>query len=808
VATAQDRDGQDPLTLHYDYPLLSLTDLLHARDAYHFHLLDKPNVIGTAIGYYLIRDEPQPRAGDTAITPAPTDPTSLSQSRIRTFQNSSVRDYSWPCVLVLVSRWEDEEKFSTGKQYDPTQMVPKTLFLPDGHAVPVCVVQAEQAPADEPARLGPLGVPPASKLGGGLPIRVTSQGVDRLATAGCLVSDGHYIYALTAGHVCGDPQTPVTSWLRAGEVVVGHSSPKQLGSVEFSTVYPELPSRRSLSSVDAGLIRLDDVNDWTSNIYGLPPLGPIEDVHEHNLSLKLIDRYVIGHGAASGLLRGRIKALFYRYASVGGFDYVGDLLISPEGATSTRHGDSGMIWCLDLTKDPKDGPAVPLESRDLRPLAMEWGGQVFADNQTRSTFAVATNLSGVCRLLNVELVNNVSRGVSGYWGRVGHYSIAAFATQLVEDPRLKALLTTNLELLSFDLGVIRGGSTLDKVLAAKEKTGGFVPLADVPDEVWKKRPPPAKHGRVGGRDDRGTPIGSIGPEHPNHYADIDDPYPPTNTTWRQQCLNDPNNISAPAWQRHYAAIAQYCQNNGEHDLARQYRDPLHQGLLPLRVWQVFDAMVTSLSQNDIVGFLSAAGVCAHYVGDASQPLHGSVLADGDPRQSSDRLNERGQPAKFGEGVHSVYETKMVDRKAGELIDLITGKLPAQHGLQLCRDGKDAARATLVLMDDVANVLPPRTILECYEKHLDDGHAPVSTQDAMWEELGDQTADVMVRGARTLAMTWDAAWAVGNGGGVTDEQLGAVDQSEVQRRYVDTSFVPSLTLEQAEAQLQVPGGTQS
>jgi len=125
-----------------------------------------------------------------------------------------------------------------------------------------------------------------------------------------------------------------------------------------------------------------------------------------------------------------------------------------------------------------------------------------------------------------------------------------------------------------------------------------------------------------------------------------------------------------------------------------------------------------------------------------------------------------------------------------------------------RAGKDAARATLVLMDDVANVLPPRTILECYEKHLDDGHAPVSTQDAMWEELGDQTADVMVRGARTLAMTWDAAWAVGNGGGVTDEQLGAVDQSEVQRRYVDTSFVPSLTLEQAEAQLQVPGGTQS
>lgn len=451
---------------------------------------------------------------------------------------------------------------------------------------------------------------------------------------------------------------------------------------------------------------------------------------------------------------------------------------------------------------------MPLKSRDLRPLAMEWGGQVFADSAKRSTFAVATYLSGVCRLLNVELVNDVSRGVSGYWGRVGHYSIAVFATQLVADPSLKALLTANLELLSFDLDMIKGGHTLDKLLADREKIGGFVPLADVPDEVWKKRPPPAKNGRIGGRDNRATPTGSNGPEHPNHYADIDDPYPPTNTTWRQQCLNDPNNISAQAWQRFYADIAKYCEDNGDHDLAHQYRDPLHQGLLPLRVWQLFDAMVTLLNQHDIVGFLTAAGICAHYIGDASQPLHGSVLADGDPRQRADRLNAHGQPAKFGEGVHVAYESEMVTRKANDLVELITDKLPAQHGLQLSTDGKDAARATLVLMDDAANILPPRSILECFEKNLDGDHVHVSTLDAMWEELGDQTADVMVLGARTLAMTWDAAWAIGNGRSVTDQQLGAVDQSEIQRRYTDTSFVPSLTLEQIEPQLHDPDSARS
>lgn len=50
------------------------------------------------------------------------------------------------------------------------------------------------------------------------------------------------------------------------------------------------------------------------------------------------------------------------------------------------------------------------------------------------------------------------------------------------------------------------------------------------------------------------------------------------------------------------------------------------------------------------------------------------------------------------------------------VELITGKLPARHGVQLCPDGKAAAGAVPALMDDVANVLPPRSILECFDKH--------------------------------------------------------------------------------------------
>jgi hypothetical protein len=105
-----------PLDLDYHYSSLSLRDLLDARDAYHFHLLHKPNVIGTALGLYLIRDEedwPSSAGKPKNLTFA------------RTLFNSSVRDYSWPCVLVFVREWIEESKFGAkGSEYKATDMVP------------------------------------------------------------------------------------------------------------------------------------------------------------------------------------------------------------------------------------------------------------------------------------------------------------------------------------------------------------------------------------------------------------------------------------------------------------------------------------------------------------------------------------------------------------------------------------------------------------------------------------------------------------------------------------------------------------
>src|SRR6185312_8053661 len=111
---------------------------------------------------------------------------------------------------------------------------------------------------------------------------------------------------------------------------------------------------------------------------------------------------------------------FYRYKSVGGYEYVSDFLISPEtGSTNTTRGDSGTVWHLAKKKEGD----LPL------PLAVEWGGQTFAfmTGPSRLNFALATTLSNVCHRLDVELVQEHNTGVMPYWGQVGHYGIASFA---------------------------------------------------------------------------------------------------------------------------------------------------------------------------------------------------------------------------------------------------------------------------------------------------------------------------------------------------------------------------------------------
>lgn len=173
----------DVLSPRNSYRSLSVADLLEARDQYHYPLMNKPNVVGTAVGLYLIRKEdPCPDHERTERDLSAVNKTRHREPR--TFANSEVREYSWPCVLVLVKDWVAQEGFSgRGGEYRPDQMVPKTLEIKrNGLSVPVCIVKVE------PAESSSTNVPdwhwPQGLFGGGMPIVVNSQGVERRAPSG------------------------------------------------------------------------------------------------------------------------------------------------------------------------------------------------------------------------------------------------------------------------------------------------------------------------------------------------------------------------------------------------------------------------------------------------------------------------------------------------------------------------------------------------------------------------------------------------------------------------------------------------
>jgi hypothetical protein len=770
----------------FDFSSLSLKDLIETRDLYHFHLMNKANVVGTAVGLYLIRDgEDWPQAPGEGIRPR------HKLTNARTFAHSQVRDYSWPCILVLVREWIDEADFGKKGKPAPWQIVPKRLYLPDGRAVPVCTVWAPPVPQSEGPAVEPVAWPKAT-FGGGLPVDVDVQQQNHLATIGCLVSDGHTTYALTARHACGEPGTEVSAMLRGGLARIGVSSDKQVTRKLFSDVYPALPLRQTWLGLDVGLVRVDDAGDWTPNIYGFPPIKPLFDLYEQNLTLrKLIDRPVLAMGAASGLLQGKIKGVFYRYRSVGGFDYVSDFLIAPaERQEGAHHGDSGALWHLQMPGPDSEEDKRPLPERDLRPLAIEWGAQVFAESGERSTYSVATSLSNVCKLLDVELVVEGGDGVSGTWGAVGHYSIGTLAIDLVKNKKLKSFLEANADLISLPLNKLTKEPKNKDLIAS-----GFVALADVPDIVWKQYPSPHLNrkgvdiGVVGGRDTKSGGKRSTGPEHPNHHCDADRPFEGS-PTLPEACIANPDLLTAKKWNEYFDAFPEKV-------------DVLHRGILPFRVWQFFERM-KEFSATDPGKFIAAAGTLAHYVGDGSQPLHGSTMSDGIPSEEPDiprdssRKDKQGNklPAFRGEGVHSAYETQMINMaaKKGLLFKEIRKNLGSDHGMTLARDGRAAALATLAMMRDVAKILPPRHLVNVYEESFSPG-SPPHTQ-ALWDAVGSETGKVMACGVKTLAMIWDAAWAAG--GGNTDG--GRIDANVLRGHYQDVNFVRSVTVDEIEKEI--------
>jgi hypothetical protein len=291
--------------------------------------------------------------------------------------------------------------------------------------------------------------------------------------------------------------------------------------------------------------------------------------------------------------------------------------------------------------------------------------------------------------------------------------------------------------------------------------------------------------KKGGRDTAFAGAGrTTGPEHPTHYADIDEVRPSDGKTLRDLCLANSDNLDVDVWRQFYDDAGRTTQHE--------------RGLLPFRVWQFFDAMADLARKKDLAGFVCAAGLVSHYVGDACQPLHGSRLADGYADQPTTVIkHHRDKPdttetSHVGAGVHSAFETNMVDRYSAELREGLAKAAKPAPNKKFFATGKDAAMAVIQLMDRSAKRIPPKKLVDAF---IAAGETKtVATYDALWEQFGDDTIAVMADGARVLAQVWESAWLAGSGETIAQAKLKPIDKKALMKIYQTPTFIPSLDLD--------------
>jgi len=280
------------------------------------------------------------------------------------------------------------------------------------------------------------------------------------------------------------------------------------------------------------------------------------------------------------------------------------------------------------------------------------------------------------------------------------------------------------------------------------------------------------------------------PEHANHFADMDRELKqklPEGATLLAICKGKPQNVSVEVWRRYYDAVKK--QFPAEHE---------SRGLLPFRVWQIYEAMVSFVRDGKVAEFVCAAGVLSHYVGDSCQPLHISFMFNGDPDHmvpGTVRNQKTGQKQSghvpAGTGVHAAYEDDMIDRHVEEVIAGVDAELSSPPRPPLVKGGHAGAVAVVDLMQQTFEAIPPREIISEFLKV--EHEKPAARADAMWGALGDRTIQAMADGCICLARLWDSAWKEGTGDSSINS-LSAISEAKLEKLYQNPDFLPSHTLD--------------
>lgn len=801
------------------YHALSVRDLLEARDAYHVFLMRRRNVIGTAIGKYRIRK------------------TGVPETEAKTLENTEIRNYSWPCVIVFVEEWINHADFGEKGGVQNEDWLPQRLYLPDGREIPVCVVKTAWQQKG-PDAIGRMKFP-GSVIGGGYPVLTKVQGEDRWATLGCLVTDGRLTYALTNAHVAGRPGESLFTMKNGNEEEIGVSAQRQLQKKPFSEVYEDFPGKHTEVNLDIGLVELNDMHGVTSQIFGIEEVKGIVDVNHDTLSLNLIGCPVMGYGCASGMMKGEIVGLFYRYAAAGGYDYVADYLVGPRNEEADaaelpfapRSGDSGTLLVVDRKflfhldgKYQKD-LAQKAPSRELRKefeshqISLssdeitidpevkdhQWRIRISGDERylvikEGQTLNVYDPMSDAyCKAIGVlwggqkdisgkgeqpyGLVTNMGTILRLLdvelvcdWNAGYDRYFGAFAHIVLPSLCASAVKDVKLKKLmenNADRFSMPLGETKKKATKGLSKAE-FVPLSDVPDLVWKKRGGDYQRGREG----------------PNHFADMDQPNPEDDGRTLLDWCDNRKNIDPDKWVEYYKQV-------GVKEM----------GALPFRIAQIYDAMTMAVRRRRKAEFVCASGILAHYVFDACMPMHISYMHHGDPNGSMKTVKSGGKEKKVpvAYDVHAEFDNQMVeyyvDKISARLPGLVQEKAGANKPVKVdsIKTAKDAAVAAVTLMrNTVRTYADPAAIVKDFEGLVD--RSKRARCDSLWEKYGDGLQQAMAEAVVLTARLWEAAWRKGNGKQKIKSTT-AVSEGKLKKLYeTKDGFLNSVNLQEIKGEM--------
>jgi hypothetical protein len=192
-------------------------------------------------------------------------------------------------------------------------------------------------------------------------------------------------------------------------------------------------------------------------------------------------------------------------------------------------------------------------------------------------------------------------------------------------------------------------------------------------------------------------------------------------------------------------------------------------------------MVNYIKNADMSKFVCAAGILSHYIGDACQPLHASKFHDGRPENPNER------------GVHSSYETKMLDRFAADTIGKVNTNLQNVTVNSDELGGHNAAISLIRLMLRCMQILSSLEIIEVFNQ----GSNTNNRLKYMFELLRNKTASCLAEGCIKLASVWENAWTEEDGNQIDDNNLASVNSIELKNLYENRDFLSAYSLQDNE-----------